>query len=38
MHSLTVKFAGKDKMTQQWTNFEEGKKQKVVEIAYTRIK
>ena len=37
MHSLTIKFEEEDKMTQYWTNFEEGKKGKVVEIAYKRI-
>ncbi len=37
MHSLTIKFEEEDKMTQYWTNFEEGKKGEVVEIAYKRI-
>lgn len=37
MHSLTIKFDGNDKMTQYWTNFTEGKKGDVVEIAYKRI-
>lgn len=38
MHSLTIEIDGSDKMTQHWTNFEGGKQQQVVEIAYTRVR
>jgi len=38
MHAATIKFEGKDKMTQHWTEFKNGKETKGVEIAYTRIK
>ncbi len=37
MHSLTIRIDGKDKMTQSWTNYEEGKEHQKVEIAYTRV-
>ena len=32
MHSLTIKFEGKDKMTQYWTQFEGGVESQVVAI------
>lgn len=38
IHSATIQFRGDDKMTQQWTSFEGGKKKQVVEIAYKRVK
>ena len=38
MHSLILTFDGNDTMTQHWTKFEAGKKEQIVEIAYTRIK
>ena len=38
MHSLTIGFGGNDTMTQQWTNFEGGKRHQVVQIAYTRTR
>ncbi len=38
MHGVTIKFDGKDKMTQHWTEFKDGKGGKAVVIAYTRAK
>ena len=37
MHALTLTFAGKDEIKQHWTQFAEGKKQKVVVISYKRV-
>jgi hypothetical protein len=38
IHSLTILFDGKDKMTQQWVAFNNGKKGQVTEIAFTRVR
>ena len=38
IHAATIRFEGKDKMIQQWTSFEGGKKKQVVEIAYQRVR
>ena len=38
MHAAAITFDGKDKITQQWTKFEAGKKNQVVAVAYSRIK
>ncbi|TDJ53364.1 MAG: hypothetical protein E2O43_01795 [Nitrospina sp.] len=37
MHALTLTFAGRDEMQQHWTQFADGKKQKVVVISYKRV-
>jgi hypothetical protein len=38
IHSLTIRFDGGDKMTQQWVSFDNGKKQPVTEIAFKRVR
>lgn len=38
MHAAAITFTGKDQITQQWTKYEAGKKNQVVEVAYSRIK
>lgn len=38
IHSATILFNGNDKITQQWTSFEGGKKKQVTEIAYKRVR
>jgi len=38
MHAGMITFNSHDKITQQWMKFEAGKKNQVVEIAYSRIK
>ncbi len=37
IHSATILFDGENKMTQQWTSFEDGKKKQVVKIPYKRV-
>ena len=37
MHALTLTFSGKNEMEQHWTQFAQGKKKKVVMIAFKRI-
>jgi hypothetical protein len=37
MHALTVTFAGSNEIKQQWTQFAQGEKKKVVEITYKRV-
>lgn len=36
MHALTLTFAGNNEMKQQWTQFAQGEKKKVVEITFKR--
>ena len=38
IHSSAIQFEGDDKMTQMWTSFKDGKKDKVVKIAFNRMK
>ena len=38
MHSAMITFKSKDQIIQQWTSFGKGKQDKVVEIAYSRVK
>ncbi len=38
MHSALIKIEGKNKMTQHWTEFDKGKKKKVVKIVFNRVK
>jgi outer membrane lipoprotein-sorting protein len=37
MHALTLTFAGKNEIKQNWTQFAEGEKKKVVEITFKRV-
>ena len=37
MHSLTLTFAGKNEIQQQWTQFAQGEKKKVVLISFKRV-
>lgn len=37
IHIATIRFDGKEKMTQIWTAYENGKKGHVVEISYARV-
>lgn len=38
MHAAAITFKGKDQISQQWTKFEAGKENQVVEVAYSRVK
>ena len=38
MHSLTIKFLGKDKISQRWSYFKEGKENHAADMIFTRVK
>ena len=37
MHAVSLRFDGPDRLTQVWTEYENGQQKKVVEIAYKRV-